>query len=97
MGQNGYYKLPDGLLIQWGLSNNSSGNKTVYLNSSFVDANYSITLTMQAPASAFPVIVPMLVSKYNSYYTMKGRYSGINGSIGDTSEPFHWIAIGRWK
>lgn len=47
LSQNGYYKLPDGLMIQWGYSSSSGRNKTIYLPTSFYDTNYSVLVTMK--------------------------------------------------
>ena len=35
LSQNGYYKLPDGLMIQWGLSDVAGSSRTIYLPVSF--------------------------------------------------------------
>ena len=45
LGQNGYYKFPDGLMIQWGYSSTSGIGKTVYFNTTFYDSNYTVLLT----------------------------------------------------
>lgn len=40
LSQNGYYKLPDGLMIQWGYVTGAATIKTIYLNSSFLNSDY---------------------------------------------------------
>ena len=39
LGQNGYYKLPDGLMIQWGNLASSYRNRSIYLPTSFMITN----------------------------------------------------------
>ena len=99
MGQNGYYKLPDGLLIQWGYASNSSnGNMTVYFPLSFYDTNYSITTTMETVSSEPSVYTATPYSKYSSSFSVRRRYAaGTDFSNGDTARSFWWFAIGRWK
>ena len=47
LGQNGYVKYSNGLLMQWGYSSSSGRNKTIYLPTSFYDTNYSVLVTMK--------------------------------------------------
>ena len=96
LSQNGYYKLPDGLLIQWGVSTGSF-NKYVYLNTSFYDSNYNLILTSVVPGDSLTSI--MIVNKFTSYFTCRSRYIGTNMSEGiiTCNDPFNWFAIGRWK
>lgn len=97
LGQNGYYKFPDGFMLQYGYVSASNGGKTVYLPIAFLNTNYSINLTIKCITSTAAVISPMLISLYTSYFTMKSRYVGTNAGLGDGVEPFFWIAVGRWK
>ena len=46
IGQNGYVKHSNGLLIQWGYVTNSGSYKTVYLPISFANTYYSIVTNM---------------------------------------------------
>lgn len=97
LGQNGYYKFPDGFMLQYGYVSASNGSKTVYLPTTFLNTNYSINLTIKCYASTAAVISPMLTGLYTSYFTMKSRFVGTDAILGDGGEPFFWIAIGRWK
>ena len=48
LGQNGYRKYEDGLLIQWGhLTNSSAGSATIWFPISFHDASYQFVTTME--------------------------------------------------
>lgn len=94
MGQNGYYKLPDGLLIQWGYSADSGSSKTIYLPVYFYDSNYSVitnVLLFRDEPSVFSIHIRF---KYTSNFIVKNRYHNYNNTAGDARDGFHWIAIG---
>lgn len=50
---NGYYKLPNGLILQWGSEtvSNASGGTSITFPTSFATAVYSIQLTIQKNTS----------------------------------------------
>ena len=96
LSQNGYYKLPDGLMIQWGYATASTEYKTVYMSTSFYDENYAIIVNPIINGTTYVVIVANVRAKYKSYFQTVGRAAGIS-SIGLSTEPLYWIAIGRWK
>jgi hypothetical protein len=87
--QNGYYKLPDGLLIQWG-TGGSGVNQIVYFPTSFYNTSYIVVTT--AISSVMNSIVKMINGKNVSYFKV---YSV--GPTIEAGEMFGWIAIGRWK
>ena len=61
LGQNGYRKYDDGLLIQWGYITGSASIKTTYLNSSFYDSNYNVSaIGVYNNTSEAVVIAPKL-------------------------------------
>ena len=96
LSQNGYYKLPDGLMIQWGYATASTEYKTVYMPTSFYDENYAIIVNPIINGTTYVVIVANVRAKYKSYFQTVGRAAGIS-AIGLSTEPLYWIAIGRWK
>lgn len=52
LGQNGYRKYEDGLLVQWGyLTNSSAGSATIYFPLSFYDTTYRFITTMETVSS----------------------------------------------
>ena len=55
--QNGYYKLPDGLMIQWGVGGKIGDVKTIYLPASFYDTAYNVVA-----CSGFELISEVVVS-----------------------------------
>ena len=98
LGQNGYRKYDDGLLIPWGYITGSASIKTTYLNSSFYDSNYNVSaIGVYNNTSEAVVVVPMLVSKTQSYFRMCVRFGADNGGGGYSPWPYYWFAIGRWK
>ena len=93
LSQNGYYKLPDGLLIQWGTGGNGV-NQIVYFPTSFYNTSYVVVTT--AISSVMNSIVKMINGKNISYF--KGGMTYTSGNVVyPTSWKFFWIAIGRWK
>lgn len=93
LGQNGYYKLPDGLMIQWGYASAVTGGQTIYFPTSFKDTNYSIvTNTISTKADLSAAIVKTIRAKNTSSVTIVSLQAA---SV--AGEPWNWIAIGRWK
>lgn len=97
LGQNGYLKCSNGLLIQWGKhSGSTSTSVTIYLTESFLDADYIIQGSIIKDASdnnvysALPIANPT-----KSSFKLDRNFSSTN--IGVSSAKFNWIAIGRWK
>ena len=98
LGLNGYYKFPDGLLIQWGYSSSGSYNKTVYLNTSFIDTNYCVQITTVIPGDSLASAMIYSLNKTKSSFVCRSRYIGASlEGISDCPDPFYWFAIGRYK
>lgn len=97
LGQNGYRKYDDGLLIQWGHSSTSGIGKTVYLNTTFYDSNYTIQLTGTRLVHSNYMYSFDVYSKYASYFVMDSVYHNNDSDAGGFSIAFYWFAIGRWK
>ena len=88
-----YYKLPDGLLIQWGMSPGTLGNHKIILPISFSDTNYIVTSTIQAVDTSPVMFSTVIYTKYTGYF-----YGWAKIEAGTwTAWKFNWIAIGRWK
>ena len=45
LGQNGYVKYSNGLLMQWGTRAGATGTTSLYFPTSFYDTNYNVYLT----------------------------------------------------
>lgn len=98
LGQNGYVKYSNGLLIQWGYSSSSSNATYIYLPTSFYNTSYCVTITFVEPANGMNVVCPLVTLKNTSNFRMRSRYSiGDANGTGEGTNPFGWFAIGRWK
>ena len=98
LGQNGYVKYSNGFLIQWGYSSSSSNATYIYLPTSFYNTNYCVTITFVEPGNGMNIVSPLLTLKNTSNFRMRSRYAvGNANGTGEGTNPFGWIAVGRWK
>ncbi len=97
LGQNGYAKFNNGLLIQWGYSAGTSlAAQTVYMPTSFYDTNYiaiGSAIKNNADNNAY-TFCPIYGYSINSF---KVDRNFVSTGTGVSSAKFNWIAIGRWK
>ncbi|MCE8798852.1 hypothetical protein K0F83_24775, partial [Bacteroides ovatus] len=100
LGQNGYCKFPNGLLIQWGkVSGSSVVSYTITMSTSFFDKSYKIFATVYKPSSDSGVYSASPIddsTKTVSRFCINRNYAS-GGSTGLSQETFDWLAIGRWK
>ena len=92
-----YYKLPDGLLIQWGYSTNSGIGKVIYYPISFFNTYYSVHLTGTRSVHSNYIYSFDIYTKSVSSFTMDSVYQNVDSDAGGFSIAFYWFAIGRWK
>ena len=93
---NGYYKAPDGLLIQWGYSS-GGGSLTVYFPISFYTTPYNV-LAAVVFGNRTAVATASVNSKTASSFTVRKSYiESTSGGVNPAGEPIYWFAIGRWK
>lgn len=101
LGQNGYCKFPNGLLIQWGVnSTGTAAQRTVSLPISFYDSSYVVTATVFTSSSEITQAVSVtavILSKSTSSFIGCTRYVGTSSNAGYSTWGFNWTAIGRWK
>lgn len=99
LGQNGYAKFNNGLLIQWGYkAASSSGTNTTYTSISFYNAAYVPVITYYEPGNGMNIVTDLIINKQTSYFTIRTRYAvGDSNGTGAGTNPFYWIAVGRWK
>jgi hypothetical protein len=97
LGQNGYAKFNNGLLIQWGYSAGTpSAAQTVYMPTSFYNTNYiaiGSIIKNNTDNNAY-TFCPIYGYSINSF---KVDRNFISTDAGISSAKFNWIAIGRWK
>lgn len=98
LAANGYYKAPDGLMIQWGNATTSSATPTVYFPTSFYTTPFIVIGSIKYSASNPPKTFSVSTTgMYTSYATFLKTFSTEGDTNSAVSEPFYWIAIGRWK
>lgn len=95
---SGYYKAPDGLLIQWGCASANSSTPTVYFPTSFYVAPFAVIGNIKypnsSPAKIFTVSATSMTATYVQFLKTFAEEGHTDRAI---SEPIYWIAIGRWK
>ena len=97
LGQNGYYKFPDGLLIQWGKKTSGTYSGTIYFPSSFYDTNYSLHLTCNNGNTGNDSSwIANYTSVSSSSFGYNNKYQQA-ANAGSNTASFYWFAIGRWK
>ena len=94
---NGYYKAPDGVMFQWGVS--PGGAAQIYFPTSFIATPFICLLSAyygngEVITSASYVDV---TAQYLRYQSRWSNLSDINGGLCSTAEKVHWLVIGRWK
>lgn len=98
LGMNGYAKFNNGLLIQWGYKSSSSNDTYVYLPLSFYNVSYVPVITYYEPGGGMNVVTGFIISVGTNLFRMRSRYTaGDNNGTGAGTNPFYWIAVGRWK
>ena len=98
LGQNGYRKYEDGLLIQWGhLTNSSAGSATIWFPISFHDTSYRFVTTMETASNEQTLYTALPYNKSASYVDVMRKFLLADNSItvGSSTRSFDWIAIGR--
>lgn len=98
LGMNGYAKFNNGLLIQWGYKSSSSNDTYVYLPLSFYNTSYVPVITFYEPSGGMNVVIGLIISVGTNLFRIRSRYTvGDNNGTGSGTNPFYWIAVGRWK
>lgn len=96
LGQNGYAKFNNGLLIQWGyFSAGASNNQSINFPVSFKSC-FSLTFSSSTDNTDNSIWSVNYAAIYASYFTVYRRYANA-GSVSPSSQSFRWIAIGSWK
>lgn len=88
LASSGYYKLPGGLIIQWGISGTASGTETITLPISFATM-YSFTATIYNGGNSGEV------AKVDSYTSSTVTIKKIiTNTLASSNSPAFWTAIG---
>lgn len=96
LGQNGYAKFNNGLLIQWGyFSAGASNNQSINFPVSFKSC-FSLAFSSSTDNTDNSIWSVNYAAIYASYFTVYRRYANAGG-VSPSSQSFRWIAIGSWK
>lgn len=94
LGQNGYCKFPNGLLIQWGKNTTTITIRIVNLPTPFLDENYIVTANISSTSATKEVSDIRIGTKTTGSFAAR---IPTQPSESMSSDNFEWIAIGRWK
>ncbi|AQS61803.1 hypothetical protein AGRHK599_LOCUS1193 [Rhizobium rhizogenes] len=95
LSANGWVKLPNGLIIQWGQGSAGSGTATIAFPMAFPNACYGVTLgTEISNTTAAELYTTHVSSKTLTNFVLNGRFV-VGGSVGAGGVPANFIAIGR--
>lgn len=99
LGQNGYAKFNNGLLIQWGYkAASSNGTNTVYTPIAFYNGSYAPIVTYREPGNGMNIVTALITIIQTRFFTVRTRYAvGDANGTGAGTNDFYWIAVGRWK
>ena len=98
LGQNGYIKFNNGLMIQWGYNTGSSTHTlTVYMPVSFYNSTYNVYGNIIKDASDNNLYTFCPILNNGSSYFKVDRTFYASGATGNSIAKFTWFAIGRWK
>lgn len=101
LGQNGYVKYSNGLLMQWGTRAGATGGAiSLYFPTTFYNTDYNIYFTGAVNNTSESFIYAPgydLNGKYTSYCKVLTRGINSTPAIVWTGWNFTWFAIGRWK
>lgn len=84
--QNGYQKLPGGVIIQWGLATVAAGNNTVTLPLAFPTSMFTAVATQSSPFGV-GLTVNNIITVSNFTVSNFNIASNVPGGV-------YWIAIG---
>lgn len=101
-GGAGYFKSPDGTLIQWG--SYAGASVTATQTGSIYMANIRPNITFQIPfVGSAPQVSVLQYGGYGAVFACAFNSTGISSvdlarpTSGSITPDLHWIAIGRWK
>lgn len=98
LGQNGYVKFNNGLMIQWGYNTGSSTHTlTVYMPTSFYNSTYNVYGNVIKDSSDNNLYTFCPIASPSTSYFKVDRTVYSSSATGNSSAKFCWYAIGRWK
>ena len=97
LSSNGYYKAPDGLMFQWGIS--PGGAYQYYFSPAFIAKPFGCFLTAYY-GNGNVITAASYVELTAQYLRYQSRWANLtdkNGGLASSTETVHWLVIGRWK
>ena len=97
LSSNGYYKAPDGLMFQWGIS--PGGAYQYYFSPAFIAKPFGCFLTAYY-GNGNVITAASYVELTAQYLRYQSRWANLtdkNGVLASSTETVHWLVIGRWK
>ena len=97
LSSNGYYKAPDGLVFQWGIS--PGGAYQYYFSPAFIAKPFGCFLTAYY-GNGNVITAASYVELTAQYLRYQSRWANLtdkNGGLASSTETVHWLVIGRWK
>lgn len=96
LGENGYCKFPNGLLIQWGYTGSAGWGRSTYFPIYFYNSLYALSVSQINGGEE--LVNTMNTARSASYFVTNTRYIDVRGGdVLTANSAFTWIAIGRWK
>lgn len=93
----GYYKSPEGLLIQWGYAgayhSGNSNDTTVTLPTAFADQHYIVIVNSGIFNDAVPYEGVVCTANVLDATSFKVHQRNVTAAY---TNYFRWVAIGRW-
>lgn len=87
LATSGYYKLPGGLIMQWGFYDSGAHNPTITFPTAFSTATYSVTVTLVANSIATVQVQNVGLSSFEA--KQERTTDGLN-----LTNSFYWMAVG---
>jgi hypothetical protein len=95
LANNGYQKLPSGLIIQWGYAGVSgSGDTVVTMPIAFPNSGLAVVLTPDASPPGNQVVAYTTYNFTASQFTVAPRYIQYAAAAGYANQSTRWIAVG---
>lgn len=98
LSQNGCYKLPDGLMFQWGYVTSNNGMGTIYFSPAFSATPFALSFVVQHNTTSTDynsVHVNYTSLTASSFGYKKGYVTPTDAAA--TVRPFYWLAIGKYE
>lgn len=95
LAENGWQRLPSGLIVQWGAATTSAGNLTVAFPTAFPNACYGVFANVNLAQASATVMYSAWADTWTlSNFALRTRYVA-GGTVAAENMPANYWAIGR--